>query len=385
MDFEATEEQRLLLSSLRTFIERELAPYEDEAERRRGLLPEQVKAIRAKAKDAGFYAMHMPPDVGGGGVDYLTQTLCTKELGRVSNAVSWPIHGPTHILLGCKGVQRERWLMPGMRGERVECFALTEPGAGSDARGIQTRAVRDGAGWVINGRKHFISNADQADFIILFAVTGTDQTARGPRNRITAFLVDKDTPGVESRVMRAVVDRGYNPNEITFNDVRVGDDQILGEEGKGFDFANDWLYAGRIAMGAFSVGRAERALELSLDWAATRKQFGQTIGRFQGISFKIADMATELRAAELMVLHAAWLLDQGRCTRADASMAKLFATEMVGRVTDQAVQIFGGMGLMEDMPIERLWRDARVERIWEGTSKIQRDIIGRDLLRPRER
>jgi acyl-CoA dehydrogenase len=385
MDFALTEVQRLLTQSLRSFVERELRPLEDEVERRRGLLPDQVEAIRSKAMAAGFYAMHMPVEIGGGGLDYLTQMLCTKELGRVSTAVSWPIHGPTHILLGCQGAQRERWLMPGMRGERIECFALTEPGAGSDARSIGTRAVRDSQGWVINGRKHFISNADQADFIILFAVTGADETPRGRRNRITAFLVDKDTPGVDVRVMRAVVDHGYNPTDITLDDVRVGDDHILGEEGKGFDFANDWLHAGRIAMGAYSVGRAERALELASAWAATRQQFGQTIGRFQGISFKIADMATELRAAELMVLHAAWLVDQGRCTRADASMAKLFATEMVGRITDHAVQIFGGMGLMEEMPIERLWRDARVERIWEGTSEIQRHIIGRDLLRPYER
>jgi acyl-CoA dehydrogenase len=384
MDFESTEEQRLLTRSLRAFIERELAPLEDEVERRRGLLPEQVKAIRAKAMAAGFYAMHMPTEIGGGGLDHLTRTLCIKELGRTTSAVSWPIHGPTHILTGCKGQQRDRWLMPAMRGERTECFALTEPGAGSDARSITTRAVKDGDGWVINGRKHFISNADQADFIILFAVTGVDETSKGPNKRITAFLLDKATPGVDVKVMRAVVDHGYNPNDITLADVRVGADQILGEEGGGFDFANDWLYAGRIAMGAYSIGRAERALELCLPWAGTRKQFGQTIGRFQGVSFKIADMATEIRAADLMVLHAAWLLDQGRCTRADASMAKLYATEMVGRVTDMAVQIFGGMGLMEEMPIERLWRDARVERIWEGTSEIQRHIIGRDLLRPYE-
>jgi acyl-CoA dehydrogenase len=385
MDFALSPEQELLLDSFRTFVARELAPLEEEAERNRGLSRAQAMAIRRKAMDAGFYAMHMPVDVGGGGLDYVSQMLTTRELGRTTSAVSWPIHGPTHILLGCKGAQRDRWLMPAMRGERTECFALTEPGAGSDARAISTKAVRDGRGWVISGRKHFISNGDQADFIIVFAVTGVDPGPRRPQKRITAFLVDKDAPGVDVRVMDAVCDLGYNPTDIAFADVRVGDDQILGEEGGGFDFANDWLYAGRIAMAAYSVGRARRALEMVIPWAATRKAFGQTIGRFQGVSFKLADMATELEAAELLMLEAAWLLDQGRCTRTDASIAKLFATEMVCRVTDHAVQIFGGMGLMRELPIERMWRDSRVERIWEGTSEIQRHIIARDLLRPHER
>lgn len=384
MDFAFSPEHQMLVDAIRAFVEKELIPHEEEIERLRTVPKELARAIRAKAMKAGFYAMHMPEEVGGGGLDFLGQMLVAAELGRTVAGLTTPTHGPTHILLGCEGAQRERWLLPCMRGERTECFALTEPGAGSDARAITTKAVRDGKDWVINGHKHFISNADQADFIILIAVTGVDETKRGPQKRMTAFLIDKDTPGVDVKVMRAICDHGYNPNDISLSDVRVGDDQILGGEGKGFDFANDWLYAGRIAMAAYSVGRAKRAMELVLPWAGTRKAFGERIGRFQGVSFKIADMATELRAAELMMWEAAWKLDNGLCTRQDASVAKLFASEMVGRVTDHAVQIFGGMGLMEELPIQRLWRDARVERIWEGTSEIQRHIIGRDLLRPHE-
>ena len=288
------------------------------------------------------------------------------------------------ILLACEGEQIETYLKPTIRGERVECFALTEPGAGSDAKGIATRAVADGDDYVINGAKQFISHADLADFIILFAITGLDETARGPRKRVTCFLVDKDTPGVSVTPLACLSTRGYNPHLIAFDDVRVNRRQILGIEGGGFGFAENWLYSGRVMLAAACVGKARRALDMALDWAAQRKQFGQTIGRFQGVSFKLADAAAEMRAAWMLVLDAAWKLDQGTMTRSDASMANLHASEMLGRVTDTVVQTFGGAGLMTDLPIERFWRDARIERIWEGTSEIHRHVIARDLLRPRE-
>jgi acyl-CoA dehydrogenase len=248
---------------------------------------------------------------------------------------------------------------------------------------MQTRAVRDGDHYVINGTKHFISYADVADYIVLFAASGVEETPRGQRKRITAFLVDKDTPGLEVRLgSRAVSHRGFHHCELTFRDCRVGVNQILGEEHRGFDVANEWLGGTRLTVAAQCVGRAQRALEMATEWAATRKQFGQPIGKFQGTSFKLADMATEIAAAELLVLKAAWKADEGTAADEDFAMAKLYATEMLGRVTDHAVQIFGGMGLMEELPIERFWRDARVERIWDGTSEIQRHIISRALLRP---
>jgi len=290
---------------------------------------------------------------------------------------------PSNILRACKGEQIERYLLPTIRGERVECLAMTEPNAGSDLRSMQTRAVRDGDHYVINGTKHFISYADVADYIVLFAASGVEETPRGQRKRITAFLVDKDTPGLEVRLgSRAVSHRGFHHCELTFRDCRVGVNQILGEEHRGFDVANEWLGGTRLTVAAQCVGRAQRALEMATEWAATRKQFGQPIGKFQGTSFKLADMATEIAAAELLVLKAAWKADEGTAADEDFAMAKLYATEMLGRVTDHAVQIFGGMGLMEELPIERFWRDARVERIWDGTSEIQRHIISRALLRP---
>ncbi len=373
------------MQALRAFIERELFSHEDEVDRTGELPPGLGEQIRDKAIAAGFYAPNLPEDVGGGGLDRLGTALFERECGRTSWALQSWLARPSRILLACEEDQVETYLKPCAAGERMECFALTEPGAGSDAHAIATRAVRDGDDWVIDGMKHFISHADVADFAIVFAVTGVDETARGSRSRITAFLVDVGTPGFEVRPgPRAVSHRGYHNCELIFTGCRVGPRQVLGEEGEGFELADRWLVDGRVMVAANCVGRGRRVLEMSAGWAATREQFGRPIGRFQGTSFKLADMATELQAAELLMLHAAWKLDRGTMTTGDASMAKLFATEMLGRLTDHAVQIFGGMGLVEEMPIERFWRDARIERIWDGTSEIQRHIISRALLRPHE-
>jgi acyl-CoA dehydrogenase len=219
--------------------------------------------------------------------------------------------------------------------------------------------------------------------VILFAATGEEESAKGKRRRMTAFLVDRGTPGFEIRDgYRNVSHRGYTNSILEFNDCRVPKSQILGELHKGFDVANTWLGATRLQVAATCLGRAERALELALQWSVDRVQFGQQIGKFQGVSFKLADMAVELRAAELMVLYAAWKFDQKTATDSDMAMAKLKATEMLAMVADEALQIHGGMGLMSDLPLERIWRDARIERIWEGTSEVQRHIISRALLRP---
>ena len=385
MDFELSTEQRLIVDSVRAFVARELMPHEDAVERT-GEVPAELDAeIRAKAIAAGFYAANMPEEIGGGGLDAVSVTLLERELGRTAFALQYIVHRPSNILRACTGAQVERYLLPTVRGERVECLAMTEPGAGSDLRAMTTKAERDGDGYVINGRKHFISYADRADFAILFAASGEEETPRGRMKLITSFLIDKGTPGFEVRRGSASVShRGFHHCELEFTVCRVGPEQVLGAEHHGFDVANEWLGATRLTVAAHCIGRAQRVHEMALDWAATRKQFGQTIGRFQGVSFKLADMATEIAAAELLVLNCAWKLDQDAATDADFAMAKLYATEMLGRVTDNAVQIFGGMGLMEDLPIERFWRDARVERIWDGTSEIQRHIISRALLRPRE-
>jgi acyl-CoA dehydrogenase len=250
---------------------------------------------------------------------------------------------------------------------------------------MKTRAVRQGDSYVLNGQKHFISHADRSDFIILFAVTGTEETRRGPRNQISGFLIDRDTPGLTvRRGPRAVSHRGYHNNEIYLDDCAIPADQLLGEEGRGFDLMSEWLGATRLTVAATSVGRARRVMDATLEWAGQRKQFGQPISQFQGVSFPLADLMVELEAAELLTLKAAWLLDQGRATDADFAMAKLAASEMLGRLADRAVQTFGGMGLMDSLPIARWWTDARVERIWDGTSEIQRLIIARQLMRPYE-
>ncbi|HEX4508348.1 MAG TPA: acyl-CoA dehydrogenase, partial [Alphaproteobacteria bacterium] len=273
-----------------------------------------------------------------------------------------------------------RYLYPAVRGEKMDALGMTEPDAGSDVRGMKCTARRDGGDWIVNGTKHFISHADIADFLIVFVATGEEA---GGKKRITAFLVDRGTPGFEILPgYNSVSHRGYQNCILRFEDCRLPSSQILGEEGGGFAIANTWLYATRLSVAALCVGRARRAFDLALQQAADRKQFGQQIGKFQGVSFKLADMVTEIDAADLLTLAAAWRLDQGLDANREVSEAKLYASEMLARVTDEALQIFGGMGLMNDLPLERLWRDARVERIWDGTSEIQRHIISRDLLRP---
>lgn len=381
MDFALTFEQQALIESLAKFVETELYPHEEVVEDMRSVPEEIALDIKRKAREAGFVAMNMPVELGGGGLDYQTMALVERELGRPSTALSLLVKRPTQILLACKGEQVATYLIPVIRGERTDCFALTEPGCGSDARAIVTSAERDGGDWIINGVKQFISYADVADFIILFAVSGVDDTQKGPRKRFTAFLVDKDTPGVTVKPMRSICTRGYNPNMIYLENVRVPSWKILGEEGKGFDFANDWLYSGRVMLAAHAVGRAERVFKMTCEWAATRQAFGKTIGEFQGTGFKIADMATDIKNAYLLVMEAAWKMDQGILSRQEASMVNLFGSEMIGRITDHAVQIFGGLGVMEELPIQRFWRDARIERIWEGTSEIHRDVMARDILK----
>ncbi len=383
MDFELSHEQYAIVETVRRFVGNELYPHEAEVERSNDVAPALVEAIRAKALSAGLYAANMPAELGGGGLDAVAMALVERELGKASYALQWLVARPSNILQACENEQRERYLLPSVRGERHDCLAMTEPGAGSDVRSMTTRAVREGDDYVINGTKHFISNADLADFVILFAVTGAEDTMRGQRKLISGFLVDIDTPGLTvSRGSASVSHRGFHHCELSFEDCRVPVEQRLGEEGRGFELIAEWLGASRLTVAASSVGRARRVLEMTTRWAAERVQFGQAIGRFQGVGFPLADMATELEAAELLTFRAAWKLDQGTMTDQDAAMAKLFASEALGRITDGAVQIFGGMGLMADLPIERFWRDARVERIWDGTSEIQRHIISRSMLRP---
>ncbi len=385
MDFALSEEQQMIVDSTRAFVEQELYPHEEEVERTDHIRPELFAQIAQKALDMGFYAANMPEEIGGGGLDAVSLTLFERELGRANFGLQYAVARPSNILRACRGEQIDRYLLPTIRGEKIDCLAMTEPGAGSDIRSMTCRAIRDGDDYVITGTKHFISHADVSDFVILFAASGVEQTARGPKNKITSFLVDMGTPGFQVKPgYKSVSHRGYHNCILEFDQCRVPTSNILGEADKGFDVANEWLGATRLQVAGMCIGRAQRAFELACDWAATRKQFGKTIGKNQGVSFKLADMIVDIEAAELLTLKAAWMLDQGTARDQDFAMAKLFATEMLARVSDEAIQIFGGMGLMADLPLERIWRDARVERIWDGTSEIQRHIISRALLRPLE-
>jgi acyl-CoA dehydrogenase len=386
MNFLPSEEQQLIIDSARTFVRKELLPYEDIVETQDHVPDELYAQIRSRSIETGLFAANIPEKFGGGGLGALSFAMMEREFGWVSYALHYIVHRPCNILEAGSPDQIEAYLRPTVRGERLDCIAMTEPGAGSDLASMSTRAVRDGGDYVINGAKHFISFGMRADYAILFAVTGHKETPRGRRSEISAFLIDKGTPGFTARKgPECTAHRGYDHAELFFDDCRVSAKQMLGAPGEGLELASKWLSPARLSIGALAVGRANRVLEMAAEWAATRKQFGQTIGKFQGTSFKIADMATELAAAELLTLKAAWKFDQGTMTDQDAAMAKVFSSEMLARVTDHAVQIFGGMGLMKSMPIERFWRDARLERIWDGTSEIQRHIISRSILRPLEK
>ncbi len=383
MQFGLTDEQQMIVDTVRSFVEHEIYPHEDAVERSGEVPKEIAEEIKRKTIELGFYACNFPEEVGCAGLSHVDFALVERELGRGSMALNHFFGRPQNILMACKGDQKERYLMPAVRGERMDALAMTEPDAGSDVRGMKCSAVRDGGDWVLNGSKHFISGADHADFFIVFVATGVDETPRGPKKRITTFLVDRGTPGFEVRDGYASVShRGYNNCILDFDNCRLPDAQVLGEVDGGFAVMNEWLYATRITVATMSVGRARRCFDYALSYAAERQQFGQPIGKFQGVSFQIADMITEVDAADMLTLAAAWRLDQGLPANREIASAKVYATEMLARVTDTTLQIYGGMGLMSDFPIERFWRDARVERIWDGTSEIQRHIISRELLRP---
>jgi len=383
MHFGLSDEQEMIVSTVRSFVENEIYLHEAEVERTGQVPHELAHAIKSKVIELGFYACNFPEEVGGAGLGHLDFTLVERELGRGSMALTHFFGRPQNILMACNEEQRARYLLPAVRGERMDALAMTEPGAGSDVRGMTCNAVRSGGDWVVNGSKHFISGAEHADFFIVFVATGVDDTDKGPKKRITTFLVDRGTPGFEVREgYNSVSHKGYKNCILDFDDCRLSDAQVLGAVDGGFAVMNEWLYATRLTVAAFSVGRARRCFDYGLNYAAEREQFGQPIGRFQGVGFQIADMITEIDAADWLTLAAAWRLDQGLPANREIASAKLYASETLARVTDATLQIYGGMGLMDDFPIERFWRDARVERIWDGTSEIQRHIIARDLLRP---
>ena len=383
MQYGISPEQEMIVNTVRSFVEKEIYPHEELVERSGEVPTEIAQEIKQKTLDLGFYACNFPESVGCAGLSHMDFALVERELGRGSMALNHFFGRPQNILMACEGEQVERYLMPAVRGERMDALAMTEPGAGSDVRSMKCTATQEGTDWVVNGTKHFISGADHADFIIVFIATGEDLTPKGPKKRITAFLVDRGMKGFTIRDgYKSVSHRGYKNMILEFDDCRLPQAQVLGEVDGGFEVMNTWLYATRITVATMSVGRARRVFEYALTYSAEREQFGQKIGKFQGVSFQLADMITEIDAADLLTLSAADRLDKELPANREIASAKLYASEMLARVTDAAIQLHGGMGLMNDYPLERFWRDARVERIWDGTSEIQRHIISRDLLRP---
>ncbi len=383
MDIALDHENELLLKTVRDFVTKEMLPYEEEVDRL-GYVPEEIgKQIAKKSQDIGLFAANLPESVGGSGLNYTAMALVEREYGKTSHALHSWVARPTELLMAGDEAQREQYLMPCVRGEKRELFALTEPEAGSDIMSMKSNAKKDGDDWILNGSKHFISGPTMPDFAIVFATTGEDETPRGKRKRVTAFLVDVGVKGFDIHEgTHSISHRGYKTFQLGFDNVRLGKDKILGAEGKGFELSGQWLVMARIWLAATCNGKAERIFDLSKDWAANRKQFGKPIGQFQATGFKLADMALGIKMGDLLVMDSVRKADQKIMDDKDAAMAKLYCSEMLWKTADDMVQIFGGMGLMEEMPIQRIWRDARLERIWDGTSEIQRHIITRSILRP---
>jgi len=380
IDFQVPEETTLLVDTVRRFVESEVQPHEATVEAL-GYVPDELRAVRERARAIGLYGMSMPEEVGGGGLDTVTSCLVEEQLGKTSTTLIRYVFGQLYpILLACKGEQRERYLLPTVRGDSICAMAITEPGAGSDAASITTSAMLDGDGYVLNGTKHFISDGARADYVIVMAVT--DRSKRG-KGGMTLFLVDKGVPGFRvARLQPMMGHRSSDHAELVFDNCRVGVDKVLGEVGAGFELIMKALSRVRLVnVGARSVGMATRLIEMARNYANTREQFGKPIGEFQMIQQMLADMATQAYAARMMVLNTAWEIDQGLDPQQKVSMVKLYCSEMIGRVADSTLQIFGGMGYTTELPVERIVRDCRVTRIWDGTSEIHRGRIARAILR----
>lgn len=376
-----------LRKSVKDFIDREIRPVEEryaQELRETGEIQaaeEERRKLRKKSAEIGFYGMHMPEDVGGMGLSYLGQVLVEEEISRSGvllagrGSVVASVEGPTPILLAANDQQRERWLYPLMRAEREMCFALTEPEAGSDATAIRTKAEEKGDVFLISGRKHFITHGAEADFTVVFTKTDPELGAKG----VTAFFVDKGTPGFEVTKIQHTGSNHDRPAELTFDQVEVPKENMLGNRGEGFRAAMAWINGGRLKIAATALGVADHLLGRMLEYAKERKAFGKPIGSNQYIQGYIVDSWMELEATRSFVYEMASRVDDGADGKREAATAKVYASEMVARVTDRAIQVFGGNGFMTEMGIERYWREVRAQRLYEGTSEILRNTIAKTL------
>ncbi|WP_328655113.1 acyl-CoA dehydrogenase family protein [Micromonospora sp. NBC_00330] len=380
MDFALSDEERAVRDTVRAFITREVMPLEAEVLRRErahqpGLDHSEVRELQLKARKFGFWGLATPEEYGGMNLPAVLQSLIWTELGRTF--VPFRFGGEAdNILFHATEEQKREFLIPTIEGERRSCFAITEPGAGSDAANIRLSARRDGDDWILDGEKTFITGGHDADFAIVVAVTDREKGAR--KGGATAFLVDRSM-GWRSEFIQTMGEGG--PASLIFDDVRVPHRNILGEIGQGFTLGMEWIGKGRYTIPSHAIGIAERVLQMAIEYANTRETFGTKIGANQAIQWMIADSETELEAARWLVLRSAWTVDAGLDPRHASSMGKLYGAGMVNRVVDRVLQIHGGMGYTRELPIERWYRQVRLYRIFEGTDEMQRLIISRDLLR----
>jgi alkylation response protein AidB-like acyl-CoA dehydrogenase len=379
MDFTLSVEEREVRDWVRTFVQRELMPLEQEVLRRErahqpGLTADELSELQLKAKESGFWGVLTPEEYGGMGLSAVMAALLEAELGRTF--VPFRFGGAAdNILFHANEEQKKTYLLPTIAGERKSCFAITEPGAGSDAKAIRTTARKDGSDWIINGEKTFITGGNEADFTMVFAITDPEKGANGG---VTCFLVDREL-GWKSEYIDTMGEWG--PASLVFQDVRVPETQILGEEGRGFELAMQWIGQGRYLLPARAIGSCERLLQMAIEHANTRETFGQKIAERQAIQWMIADSGVELEALRWLVLHAAWQVDQGMDSRHAQSVAKLYGGVKANEIVDRVLQIHGGMGYTRELPVERWYRELRLLRIYEGMDEIQRRTIARNLLK----
>ena len=378
MDLNISPADRELAQKARDFCDQVLVPLEDECEEHDGLTPRSLAAAKQAVLDWRFGAINHSADDGGQGYDVFQVMLIEEQWGRATGAL-WDIPWrPSIPLAAGTEEQKDRFLRPACRGERRDAYAITEEGAGSDVTMVATTAHRDGDAWVLRGEKWHVTSGDVADFFLVHAHVDNDP------DQATIFLVDKEQPGVRlvrtPSYMHTFV---FEHPIFAFDDVRVGDDRVLGGVGRGLELTKDWFVEERLMIGARTMGAATRALELSLAFSKEREQFGQPIVGFQAVGFMLADMTAEIAAAKALLYRVCWEAARGgvdrKRTHAQAAAVKLVCSETAGRVVDRAVQVFGGRGYMRDQPVERLYRELRVDRIWEGTSEIQRAIIVNEL------
>ena len=378
MEFTVTDEQNMLIESTRRFVEQELYPHEDEVEKADQVSLELRQEIVRKAIELGFYAANMPVELGGGGLDTVSLTLFERELGRANFALQYLVGRPSNILQACTNEQRERYLLPCIKGEKIDCLAMTEPGAGSDLQGVTTTAKRDGNGYILNGAKTFISNGQHCDVVVVIAKT--DSTVAGSKG-ISLLFVEKDAAGFSrGRNLDKIGLHSADTSELFFDDVRVEGDAVLGAEHGGFGVLMSELPRERLTLAIGSLAAAEGALQWTIDYIQERQVFGQAVGKYQNTRFKIAEMMTEIRSLRAFVDDCTRLLSAGDLDTVTASMAKLKATELQGEIIDDCLQFFGGYGYMREFPISRAFVDARVQRIYGGTSEVMKEIIARDIL-----